>query len=144
MAIKALNLAATRKYTSVFDNGPEDEKTIFVIGSLDSRLMGMIKDKATKFSVDPSNPNDNVDTQVNAEQVAFNAVLYGLKGIEGAGLHDAGGNPVKVEFEKRTHGGTSYRVIAASVVEQIPNAILKELAEEIMKDNELSKDEAKN
>lgn len=141
--IKGIKLDAVRNYVSNLDPAKgTDEATVFELGTLDSRIMGRITDKATTMSINPNRPDDEVDTTVNASEVAFETVQYGLRGWKN--FVDDDGKEIPFKTTKRNHGGTSYRVVDEDVLKMLPRAVIVELAAEIRKDNELSEAEAKN
>lgn len=141
--IRGIKLDSTRNFVSSLDpDKGTDKATVFEIGSLDSRIMGRITDKATTMSINPNRPDEEVDTTVNASEVAFETVQYGLRGWKN--FVDEDGNEIPFKTVKRNHGGTSYRVVDEEVLKLLPRAIIGELANEIRKDNELSEAEAKN
>jgi hypothetical protein len=141
--ITGIKLDATRKYVSKLDpsKGTKDE-TVFEIGTLDSRIMGRIMDKATTITVDPARPEDEVSTQVNSSEAAFETVMYGLRGW--SNFQDGDGNDIEFKTVKRNHGGASYKVADEALIKLLPRAVIIELAEEIRKDNELTETETKN
>lgn len=137
MAVKALSLTAVRPYQSKLD--PEfgtDGATTFQIGTLDSRIMGKIKDMAASFTVDPNNPSDEVETSMNRNEVDFELCMYGIRGWKN--FIDAAGNSVPYKSLTRHHSGTKYDVVDPDLLKTLPQAIIAELAAEISKDNEVS------
>lgn len=143
MPITGISLAAERTYESKYDEakGTKDA-TKFVLGTLDSRISGRLKDAATSMQIDPTKTEqDSVTTTINSNEVAFNTVVYGLRGWENF-LVD--GKPVDFKSVKRTHGQHSYRVADPELVRMLPDSVIIELAEEIRKDNDLDEDEEKN
>jgi hypothetical protein len=143
MAIKGLSLSDTRDYQSELDDARgTPEATTFKIGTLDSRVFGMIRDKATSISVDPNNPNGDVQTSINMNEVNFATVQYGLKGW--SNFRDDRGNDIAFKTIKRSHGGASYDVVDPDLLKQVPSVVISELAEQIRADNEVPVAEAKN
>lgn len=143
MPIIGLTLDATKDYVSRFDQPAEgEEATTFVLGTLDSRIFGMLRDKATTIHVDPNAPNDDVATSINMNEVAFQTVQYGLKGWRN--LKDGAGNEIKFKTVKRNHGGQSYTVADPDVIKRLPQVVIAELSEEIRRENELDPADAKN
>lgn len=143
MAIIGLKLDAERNYESNLDSAKgTKEATVFQIGTLDSRIFGRIKDQATRFVVDPNAPNDEVETAVNASEVNFQTVQYGLRGWKN--LRDDAGNDIPYKTVKRTHGGQSYRVCDPEQLKLVPQAVIEELAHEIARSNEVSEAQEKN
>jgi polyisoprenoid-binding protein YceI len=143
MPITGISLSAERAYESELDDAKgTPEATKFTLGTLDSRVYGRLKDSATSIHLDPSKAEEqSVTTTINSNDVAFNTVVYGLRGWENFMVD---GEPVKFKTAKRTHGQHSYTVADPELVKLIPQAVLLELAEQIRKDNDLDEDEAKN
>lgn len=142
MALKGLSLTATRKITSKYDAGDEADRTTFEIGTLDSRVYAMLRDKGTTVTVNPTAMSDEVDSQINMNIVHFEACIYGLKGWDN--FQDDDGNDIEFATLKRNHGGVSYVVADPRCVKRLPGAVIQELGAEIMQANELSEVEAKN
>jgi hypothetical protein len=143
MAIKALKLDAVHKYESVYDEDRgTDQATVWLIGTLDSRTAGRIKDQTTRFVVDANAPDEEVETAINTSEVNYQRVQYGLKGFER--FRDEAGNDIAFETVSRRHGGQSYKIVADTVMQKIPQALIDELAGEIIKGNELSVADVKN
>lgn len=143
MALIGITLDTTREYVSDLDPAKgSDEATVFVLGTLDSRIFGMIRDKATTMSVDPTDPNGEVNTTINVNEVAFTTAMYGLKGWKN--FRDGKGNDIKFATIKRTHGNQSYTVVDPEVLKRLPSVVIMELAEQIKTDNDVSEDAAKN
>jgi len=143
MAIVGLSLAATRPFQSRLDSARgTPEATTFRLGTLDSRILGKIKDMATTINVDPTQPDDEVSTSINGNEVNFQTVAYGLKGWEN--FKDAKGNDIAFQTLTRRHSGQVYEVVDPEVLKLVPQAVLAELAYEITRDNEVSETEGKN
>lgn len=143
MPIIGITLDSARDFVSSYDDAAgTPEATVFRIGTLDSRIFGLIRDKSTTMQVDPSRPSDEVQTQINANEVAFMAVQYGLRGWKN--FRDSGGNDIPFKTIKRYHAGQSYTVVDPSILMRLPSVVLTELADEIRKDNEITEVEAKN
>ena len=143
MSIKGLSLHSVRQYQSIYDDARgTDDATSFDIGTLDSRVFGMIRDKATSISLAPTIPTGAVPTAIYMNEVAFATVQYGLKGWRN--FRDDAGNDIAFKTVKRSHGGQSYDVVDPEVLKRIPNVIINELAEQIRGDNEVTADDAKN
>lgn len=142
MAIIGLSLDATRDYVSNLDSAKgTPEETVFVLGTLDSRIMAKIRDKTTTMGLDPNKP-DEVTQTVNLREMDFDTVVYGLRGCRN--FVDAKGTKIEFRSVTRTHAGTPYEVADPLFVRRIPGAILTELAQEIRGDNTLSKVEEGN
>lgn len=143
MAIIGLKLESTRTYESKFDPAiGTPEATRFEIGTLDARIFGRIKDQATRFVVDPQAPDEEVETAIQASEVNFQTVQYGLRGW--SNLRDEAGNDIPFKTVRRTHGGHHYTVVDPEVLKLIPHAVIEELAGEIAKGNTVSEAQAKN
>jgi hypothetical protein len=143
MAIRALNIEASRKVQSKLDpDYGKDEASTFEVGTLDSRISGMLRDKATTVSVNPSALEEEVDTSINMSEVNFLTCMYGIRGWKN--VKDRQGNELAFKTLSRMHGGKSYRVVDAELLKLIPQAVIEELAAEIKKDNEVTEPERKN
>lgn len=140
MAIKALTLEATTRYVSKFDPDQENP-TIWVLGTLDSRVMAMLRDRSTRMMVDPSRPDDEVETTINTDAVNFDTVAYGLLDVENFGC-DEGDVPFKTR--QVNHYGAKYRMVETDFLRRVPMKIIRELAKKLLKDNMLSEEEAGN
>lgn len=140
MALKGLSLAAQFKFVSKYDTG--DDPTVFEYGALDSRIAAMLRDKGTTITVNPAAMEDEVDSQINANKVNFDAVVYGCRGW--SNFKDEAGNDIPFRTLKRNHGGVSYTVADPAVVMLIPNAVIQEFGQKIMADNDMSADDVKN
>ncbi len=115
--------------------------TVWELGVLDSRISGQLSDKATRFRGDPDHPED-VALEISPNDKAYRVVQRGLKGFRNFTDENANGVEYKTLAEATPTG--SVNVVAHSVVERIPSAILRELSGEIerrnqVKDEELSK-----
>ena len=141
MAIKGLNLAATRQFLSKFDDG--DDPTVWEIGVLDSRTVGVIRDKALGIKVDQSNLDGNVETSIKQHEMNFNFVQFGVKGYSNLQDHSGTVLPYKtVKFQ--VGGGKAYKILDPEVLKVIPSAVIDELANEVLKDNEFTEVDEKN
>ena len=140
MAVKALSLASTRVYElrSDPDRGTPDA-TRFKLGTLDSRIIGRINDAATTMHVDPTRPDDTVETSINNSERFFQACIYGLKGWEN--LKDESGNDVVFKTVGRRHGGQSYEAVDENLLKRLPFEVIAELANEILSSNTVSLEE---
>jgi hypothetical protein len=143
MAIKALNLSAVRVYESRYDpdRGTKDASR-FTIGALDSRTSGRIRDQATRFVVDPNAADEEVETVINTSEVNYQRVQYGLKGFEN--FRDDQDNDIEFRTQIKRHGSVPYTIVSDATMKLIPDALITELADEIVRGNELTATEAKN
>ena len=136
MAIRALKLDTNVSHVSKFDPaGDTDDATRFTLGALDSRVSGFIRDKATKIVVDPKNPMENIETSVNASDVNFLTVQFGLKGW--TNFKDDKGNDVAYRQIGRFVAGRSYQVADPECLRLLPPVIVDELADRIRELNTL-------
>lgn len=144
MTIKALNLGKTWDFQSKSDpDRGTPEATTFHLQSLDSRVMGKLRDNTTKFLVDPSNPDEVAETTVNAENLNFESVQFGCTGWDNF-PHPTTGEMVEAKTVPRRLGGKSYQIIDPEVLCLVPLSVIGEMAEDIRKANELSEEDLKN
>ncbi len=146
MAIKVLNLTDTWFFQSKYDpdKGNEDKASIFEIKPLDSRVYGKLRDKATKMRIRPDDKEEGAETTIAQNDVNFEICQFGLAGW--MNILDEKGEQVECELQSKTMGGStrSYRVVKESCIERLPRAVIQELAQEIMRQNELEDEEGKD
>lgn len=140
MAIIGINLAAEKSHVSVYDPAKgTDEATKFLYGSLDSRILGILQDRATSIKVNTSAPEDDVDTQINSKAFQFEVCQFGIKGWEN--FKDRDGNDIAFRTIKLNRGGKTYKVVDPAILSQVPGVVLEELSGVIMAANQLSEEE---
>lgn len=148
MAIKALDLGKTTNFISKLDRG--DDPTTWVLGTLSSRDKGAIRDSATSFSfsnddlervrnkesgkAEGEGEKGTVDTKIEKSKMNFEAVRRGLKGWENFLGTDGNAIPFKMVLRDVGNGVTK-NVVPSDLMDQIPLAVIDELAEEILKDD---------
>ena len=155
MAIKALTPGKLIKHVCADDVRPEPIKptkevptpdnsesenwkpTIWKLKCLDSRILGVLKDKVTKLTINPNAPGDDVGTLVNQNQYYFQVVQLALDEPDN---FESG---VSYGTMKMNIGGKSYVVATPEYVETIPDYVLAELAEVVIDGNSLSDTEGK-
>src|SRR5690606_27258246 len=110
MAIIGLTLAAEQAFQSEYDTkkGSEDATT-FMLGTLDSRVMGRLRDDATSFAVNPAAPEDEVDVSVGQNTLFYLACQFGIKAW--TKFRDENGNDIPFKTQKRNMGGKSYTIV---------------------------------
>ncbi len=144
MAIKALNLGKTWDFQSKSDpDRGTEQATTFHLQSLDSRVMGKLRDNTTKFLVDPSNPEDVAETSVNAENLNFESAQFGCTGWDNF-QDPVSGVPIAMKTVPRRLGGKSYQIVDPEVLCLVPLSVIGEMGEDIRKANELTEEDAKN
>lgn len=142
MPIIGLTLDATKSYQSKLDSARNTpEATIWKLGTLDSRIMGRIRDKATTMGVDPLKP-DEVQQTVNLREMDFETVMYGLRGVEN--FTNGAGVSIPFSTSIRTHAGITYQIADPEFVRLIPLPVLEELGDEIRALNSLTAADAGN
>jgi len=143
MAIIGLTLSAEEAYQSKLDpDAGKDGATTFKLGTLDSKVMGRLKDDATTFAVNPTAPEDEVDVSVGQNQLYYLACQFGLRGW--TGLKDTAGNDIPFRTFKRNMGGKSYAVVTDEVLSTIPQEVIAELGSKLMAMNDMTGVEAGN
>lgn len=145
MAIKTLKLDEEWEFTSKYDPEKETEDaTVFVLGTLSSRVVSALQDGATKFR--PTKGKDGEDDTLEADflpnSMAYEVVRHGLKGVKN--LQDSEGNPVKFETANRHIGGVDIKCAAERILRALPLDVIRELSTEIQRKNVLDEDEEKN
>ena len=116
----------------------EENPTVFILGVLDSETLGMIGDETTIYHVDPAQPNEEAGFKMNAAARSLMITQYGLRGWKNL----QGANGKEVKFETENIRGRD--LVKRDLLRQIPLRIVTELANEIMRGNTVTEDEAKN
>lgn len=145
MAMHGLNLTKTFEYVSNLDpaKGTPTEKsdaTIWKLGTLDSRVMGYLRDMSTKFTVSQANmtgENNSVETSVSQSEQDFETVRFGLKGW--TNFKDEDENDIKFETKTKMLAGSgkSYQAVTPELVSMIPGELITELATRIRSGQEV-------
>jgi len=147
MAITALTPGQLKDYVCKADvRPPEDhadhvdwKPTTWRIKTLDSRVMGKLKDKTTKITVDPNNPDAEIGTQVAQHDLYMDLCTFGL--AEPDNFMDSKGKEVKYETKRTNLGGKGYEVCTPEFIGRVPSNVIAELGEQILNYNEASADE---
>jgi hypothetical protein len=141
MSIKALNLTATEKYELSFDDAKgTPEASTFTLRSLDSRVIGRIRDSSSTLTLDQS--ENELQTNVNMNEMNFQWVQFGLAGW--TKFYDENSNAIDIAFVSETIGGYVYQVVSPAVMRLLPDIAITELADRIQKRNTMTKAEEKN
>lgn len=142
--IIGLNLAATRQHVLSFDpaKGQPDEATnatVFHYGTLDSRLMGKLKDMATKIGMDAvamADESAKVDLVIEQNEMLFLACQFGLRGW--GNFRDDTNNDIEFKTVRRSIVGRTYDVLDENVLRRLPQRGIIELGQTIIENNDLS------
>lgn len=142
MALKALNLTKVIHFQSPRDPDKGGENaTTFKISAIPARIYSQIKDKATKYSQDPQNP-EGVTAEYLPHTIAFDVVRFGLKGMDN--YVDDEGKPVDWKTEKAQIGNYRYDVVHHDVISKFDIETIRELHEAITKICEFGPETIKN
>lgn len=141
--IIGLNLDQTLEFISKFDpdKGVEGgNPTVFTLNTLDSRVMGHLRDLSTKMAINPSaSKTDDVETTIAMNDVAFQVVQFGLGGA--APFQDEEKHDIPFAKVKRHLRGKSYSIVSEEIVNRLPLNVIAELSDELRKLNNLGDDE---
>lgn len=141
MAIQAIDLTETQDYVSKLDTD-DGEKTIWKLGALDSRIKKQIEDVAWEYEANPNAPGDaKAKASFNIGKTELEFVQFGLKGFTN---FQNNGKQVYYDHEQKNIGGKAYHVLKSDILGIIPGDVIKELAEEIKRINNVSEEERKN
>jgi hypothetical protein len=140
MAIRALQVGQTFTHVSKFDVRPKEgepghdtyKPTKWKWKVLDSRVLGLLKDKTTKIGIDPSKPEEEITTHVSQNQFNFDVCSLALEEPEDFYLDAECTRKVKWQTGKRNIGGKSYDIVTNETMGLIPDIVIAELAEIIM------------
>lgn len=140
MAIRALDLSGTRRFTCKDD---KDDPTIFTLGTLSSRDKGAIRDAATSVSIDAPDPADKgkngkskvdkINTTIERSKINFEACRRGIKGWENF-IHPVTNQPVPFETVEREIDGKPRAVVKPELLDIIPLDVILEIGDAILGD----------
>jgi len=147
MGIKALQTGTVHTHVSKYDKRPAEGEpghdefvpTTWKYRTLDSRVLGLLKDKTTKIGIDPSKPDEEITTTVAQNAYNFDVCAFGLDKPDNFTVDGTpDGAPVPWKTVSRNFGGKSYEVVSPETLGMIPDAIIVELSEKITETNSLS------
>lgn len=143
MALVGLTLSAQTSEQSQYDPAKgTDEATTFKLGTIDSRVMGKLRDDATSFAVNPAAPEDEVDVSVGQNTLYYLACQFGIRDIQN--FKDEAGNDIRFKTQKRNMGGRSYVIVADEVLSRLPQPVIVEMGQKLLDLNDVSQEEAGN
>lgn len=144
MGIRALQVGQTFTHVSKFDVRPKEgdpghdtyKPTKWRWKVLDSRVLGVLKDKTTKIGIDPSKPDEEITTHVSQNQFNFDVCSLALDEPEDFYIDEACTKKVDWKTGKRNIGGKSYDIVTNETMGLIPDNVIAELADIIMSGQE--------
>lgn len=140
--LTGINIHETRKYVSKRDPD-KDNPTLFHVGVLDPFLRSWIEDKCTSIEFSSGGADDPAKGNVLAKKRNILLVKYGVRDIENF-LDPQTKAPVKVTIGNTSIGGKSYPALPDQVISLLGTPLIDELAEEILREQDLGETERKN
>jgi len=140
--LTGVNIYETRDYVSKSDPDKENP-TVFKIGLLDSQIKGHIIDRISDFEMSSSNPDDNAKVTFRMNERNLQLVKFGVRDVKNL-MDPQTKKPVEVKCDTVNKFGKSYEVLPGRVLNMLPLQVITELAEEILKEINLSKEAEKN
>lgn len=141
MAIKGVNLTSSEIIELSFDSAKgTPDATVFTIGTLDSRVIGRIRDNNSRLSLDRG--EDELTTSVNANEMNFQWVMFGLRGWDR--FFDDAGKLIPFSTSETTIGGRVYTVASSECLRNLDSESIREIADKIQGRNTMNKAEEKN
>jgi hypothetical protein len=139
-----LNINATREYVSKLDPDKGTAKeTVFTLGTLDTYVMGRVRDKLTTIESVTFAGTDAVPaTQLQIHASRIEACRFGIRGWKN--LVDENGKEIEFKTDTITVGFKRYEVVKEDLLKIIPLDVLLELADVILKDNTVTEKEVGN
>lgn len=137
MAIRAIALHTSKSLSHPDD---KDDPTIWEIGAVDSRVLGMLQDKAARIEVDPTQLDAETGVSMSQNEVAFMVAQFGLKGW--VNFKDEKGD-VQFQTEQKVLGNRKYDVVKSDLLASIPFDVIQWLSTQVEKLNTMKPDEAK-
>ena len=140
MTVIALDVKQVRDYTLKGDGS--EEKTIFMIGVLDGRLLAYIDDQAKTFALSSGGAVAPGTVHFDVDQANYKKVRFGLKGWKN--FRNSSGVEMRFESEQENVPGVGFRTCATHECMDMITPFIAELAEAILSSNRLSGVEIKN
>lgn len=145
MAIVGVDVDATRKFICKRDkkecDKSGDEPTVWELGTLSSRLLGAFMDKSASFAANEADV-ENVRAEFKGNEVAYRVVQFGLRGWSNF-VTPAGQQIAFESVELLALPGVKRTAVPDTLMELIPLDVLRELSEQIEKQNKPDEDEGK-
>ena len=140
MAIIGVNIEATTEYTCKSDT---DNPTKWVLGTLSSRVLGILKDQSASFAASGED-SENLRAEFKVNKSAHDAVQFGLRGWGNFCTQD--GSQISYQSVEMSVPGTSIKVpaVPTALMEMIPLEVIRELSEELDKQNTTGDEEGKD
>lgn len=139
--IKAINLSDTVQFQSEHDPDKGNPgATVFVLAPIAARINAVLKDRATQFRSDATG-GGGLQADFRPNDIALDTVRHGLKGLS----NFMGNKNVPLEYatQDQVIGAVTYKVVADSILDVIPLAVMRELSGEINKLSSVPEVEAK-
>jgi hypothetical protein len=140
--LTAININATKPYVSKRDPD-KDNPTVFQIGIMDPFLRAHIEDKSTSFEISSTNPDEAARANAAMKKKNIMLVKFGIRGIENF-IDPVTKAPIKISLDNHSIGGKGYPAIPDKILVLLGSVIIDELADAVVKEQDLSGEEAKN
>lgn len=121
------------------------EATVFVLGSLDNRILASIYDGSLSMSMEASGGGDesrNVDMQMTLNASNYQAVRFGL--VDWTNFIDDKGKVISFKKEMIKRDGQTYQVVARECMNCLDVRLISELADKIKARSSVTPALAKN
>ena len=143
MAIRGLSLNDTAEYQCDVDpdKGTPDA-TVWIIGTLSSRVIAYINDNVTEFSPNQDGDEVSATAVISSNKMAVERCRFGLRGWRN--LLDCDGGQIEFKSEKAHIGRFWEQAVPYNLLDKIPLEVLLELSERVRKQNVVEDQEAKN
>lgn len=145
MALKLIDLSATKKFISKYDPDKKDpsKATVFHLRAIDTKSYMRLMDKMASFNVDTraGGQQEFLQTNIAQSEVVCTGVQLGVDKIEN--LQEANGDDVDYKTRKLNFAGKSYVVMKDEILEAIAKKVLDEVWAEIKEISQLDDEEGK-
>jgi hypothetical protein len=139
----AIDLNSTRPYTLKTDK--DVPPTVFHLGYLDPDLEALINDRTTRYEMNNKGKNAQADAVISTNQRDLDIVRFGLRGWDD--LFDTMGQPILFETESEGTKLGPKKVVSKKCMKVAFTGrmwAIRELAAEIVGNNQLTEEEEKN
>ena len=141
MSITGLRLDSTEEFVSDLDEnkGTDGEVTVWVLGTLSSRVLTYLRDKSTSFS---TNKDGEISATFAPFSSAYETTRIGLRGWKN--FKDTSGGDIPFHTVSEEVAGVMMAVVAPACMDILPVELIRELSEQITGVNSVTETDAGN
>ncbi len=143
MAVRGISINSRRKYIPEDQRGDAQDPTVFWIGVLDPRVAAYIEDETTSYDTEGAEKPEDIKVKSRPAMRNYLRVKFGVKGIDNL-IDPVTKAPVSIEQKPFKIDGEEFLAISDDVLRMLPKRYFSELAGEVINENAITDEEAKN